>query len=78
MSAEIENKFNDILEKYQGTCMCLAEEDEDFLAEHDLHHRLDENMFMCAVCGWWGEACEQSEQEDDTVCQECYEDAQCG
>lgn len=90
MNKDIEPRFQAITEHYQGSCQSMyghftgvpnaerykVPDDGDFIDQNDLQDRLDEIMFECETCGWWSEAGEQSEQEDEKTCQECYEDAQ--
>ena len=72
----IHTKFNEIVEEYQGTCNFLSQEDEQFLEEHDLFQKLDDQIFNCVNCGWWCEIHEEvgSEFTGEMICSDCWDD----
>ena len=49
--------------------------DKDFLEEFDMFQAFDDQIFNCAVCGWW---CDESEQGHynygEPTCDECAKD----
>ena len=67
--------FQDLVDRYQGSCNSLSWKDQDFLEEFDLFQDLDNIQFQCDFCGWWYETCEQGESNTgDMICQDCCED----
>jgi hypothetical protein len=65
--------FDDLCNRYQGSCNSLSEKDCDFLEEFDLHDALSNIYFECTVCGWWYEAGEEHTQGWEIVCPDCFE-----
>jgi hypothetical protein len=67
-------KFENLLITYQGTCDSLTEEDQQFLESHDLCNNFDSKIFNCDLCGWW---CNTSEKSDsgDATCYDCEEES---
>ena len=67
--------FDDLVERYRGTCNFLMGKDKDFLEEFDMFQAFDDQIFNCAVCGWW---CDESEQGHynygEPTCDECAKD----
>ena len=67
--------FEDLVERYRGTCNFLMGKDEDFLEEFDMYQAFDEQIFSCVICGWWYDDSEQGESNSgDLVCDECAKD----
>lgn len=85
MDEAIAKRFNEITERYQGSCISMigeftgAEDDGDtpsdleFIEENDLHDAVRDIMFECDTCGWWCEA--HNESAEELICEECYEDS---
>jgi hypothetical protein len=66
--------FDDMVERYCGTCNFLLGKDEKFLEDFNMYQAFDNQIFNCATCGWWYEAGEQGESEnEEIICNECAE-----
>lgn len=52
------------LERYE---MEGAEDDTDFCFD------LDSHVFCCEQCDWWCEQSEMAEDQEDWICEDCYE-----
>lgn len=72
-----------IIEYLQGSCKTLTEgiiavTENDDLTEDDLTaeqmQTIEDEIFLCSVCGWWYEVGEMSEAEDENICIECNND----
>lgn len=68
--------MNEVIEYLQGGCKTLSEGleglyeiDEAALSKEDLE-AIDQEIFNCSGCGWWFEI---SEQQDEGMCGDCYE-----
>lgn len=69
-----------IIEGLQGTTGSIQKQldfyypemTEDDLTE-DGHNKLDQEIFLCAHCGWWCEISEESGNEFELVCNDCEE-----
>lgn len=61
---------NEIIAELRGSCRAIynVHEDDDLTLEE--YRMTDNEIFECAVCGWW---CEISEMEDEGVCSDCCE-----
>lgn len=73
------NQIDDLIQYLQGSCDSLSDgifavigEDysEDDLSLDNLE-QIDNEIFLCDVCGWWFEVCEMSESESEQACVEC-------
>ncbi len=67
----------ELIDHLQGTCLSLEQACEDLGLEVDDVDTdlLDGEVFLCAQCGWWCEACEANEGPDgEDVCDDCHED----
>ncbi len=44
---------------------------EDDLTDND-YYEIDNQIFLCEICGWW---CESSElkEDSDNICEQCNE-----
>lgn len=71
-----------IIEGLQGTMDSIQQQldfyypemTEDDLTEDD-HSKLDQEIFLCANCGWWCEISEESGiDESELVCNDCAEE----
>ena len=71
-----------LIEYLQGSCKSLQEgiraiSDEEF-TEDDLtsadYEEIDNEIFECIECGWWHEVGDMSEDADENICIECYEE----
>lgn len=74
-------QLNELVSALQGTCDELNsainelfgdDYSDDDLTEDD-HNFIDNEIFHCDDCGWWYEVVEQSEVEDEKVCNDCNE-----
>ena len=67
---------HELIGALQGTCDTIPDHLPEGMEEEDLtqedHNTIDNEIFLCEVCGWW---CEISEQvaELDGTCQDCYD-----
>ena len=85
-----EAQINEILDTIQGSCMSLEQaialvtEDPDtgecisdlseLANEQELHDAVDRSHFVCAECGWWCEAGDYAEVQENPngdVCSDC-------
>ena len=68
-----------LISELQGTCKTIQEflpegMEEDDLTEEDLQE-IDNEVFLCSVCGWWYEICEESgSDESELICNDCSEE----
>ncbi|MCP4437541.1 MAG: hypothetical protein GY810_01180 [Aureispira sp.] len=75
MDKQQEAIFDEIVEKYQGTCNSISYKDSDFLYENGLWDEMDNIQKYCNQCNWWN--CVSDMREgigDGDVCSECYEE----
>lgn len=68
-----------VADDLRGTCHSLETvlERNDWLGEDnnlDFCYALDDQVFCCALCGWWDEAGAAIDQGNDLVCPDCAED----
>ena len=61
----VDFNIHTLIEDLQGTCHSINDHlpdgmDEDDLTMDELDH-IDQEIFLCAECGWW---CEVSESND--------------
>ena len=67
--------FEELVQRYQGSCTSLSSKDSDFLEEFNLFSEFEDIQFECDHCGWW---CETSEQADSDlgyqICAHCWEE----
>lgn len=75
MSIDIEK----LAETLEGTCLSLCSACEHCgFSDEDLSHanrtELDEKVFECACCGWWGAASDANECRGDLICSDCSEE----
>jgi hypothetical protein len=73
-----EEKLDELIEYLGGSCNSWHEglyavgiEDES-LTDADYNYVYDQ-IFQCGSCNWW---CDASEEVDDGICKECWEDEQ--
>lgn len=71
-----ERRINEIVEHLQGTCLslnsALTESEQN---DNELLLAIEQEIFLCAQCGWWcevGEAKAGDGEED--ICEDCYEE----
>ncbi len=66
----------------QGTCDTLdgaiqETTGNDELGEDDLtseqHNLIDNQIFLCTECNWWCEISEQAEDDNEPICQDCFD-----
>lgn len=72
-----------IAETLQGTCDTLSgviEQEYPDMTEDDLtqadHNALDNEVFLCDICGWWceiSESCNETENCGGSNCTDCCE-----
>jgi hypothetical protein len=78
-----DEEIADLIGALQGTCgdmnstiMELFGEDysEDDLTEEE-RNTIDNQVFLCTDCGWWCEACQESQEclDGERICEECHE-----
>lgn len=76
------NQIDELIQYLQGSCETLDdgiravlgdEYSEDDLTDED-RQTIDGELFLCAVCGWWYEVCEMSEDEDEQICNDCNDE----
>ena len=79
-----DKQITEIIDYLQGSCNALddaihliTEGEANILEEvsnwRELCDRLDQAHFLCSKCGWWSEAGDYAEGEED-VCSDCGED----
>lgn len=69
-------QIENLIQFLQGSCKTLDEGVIEVLGDEysasDLSPvntaQIDEEIFLCEVCGWWFEVYEMSEDENDNVC----------
>lgn len=66
-----EDRAHEIADALRGTClsMCAVATEEE-MDDTVLLSELDELVFECTKCGWWGDL---SELSDDGICRDCAE-----
>ncbi len=66
---------DDIITDLQGTCdNNLAELLVENGLQADDQEALDyinEEIFLCADCGWWCESYERNDKNDESICDDC-------
>ena len=69
-------RAQEIVSQLTGSCQDVQSALHDGEDEYDpvLVEVLDDNIFNCAVCGWWCENEEMSDDEDGPKCNDCAED----
>lgn len=67
--------FEDLVDRYQGSCDSISSRDFEFLEDFDLFSDLYNIQFQCDTCGWWFEEGEQGESNSgDMLCKDCAEE----
>lgn len=77
-------EIEEIIGHIQGSCLSLDQAIVDVTEDkvdgldavtnwRELCDRLDQRHFLCSVCGWWTEAGNYADGDDD-VCADCGED----
>lgn len=67
-----------LIEDLRGTCKSISDflpegmEEEDLTEEETQH--LDQEIFLCAECGWWCEQSQSTDKEGENVCNDCNEE----
>jgi hypothetical protein len=66
-----------LIEDLQGTCSSIDDHlpegmNWENLTDED-HEAIDNEIFLCAECGWWCEACESNDKDGEIVCDDCKE-----
>lgn len=72
MTFTFQQRVDYVAEHLQGSCDTLekhtTQEERDnpaFMAA------LNDIVFLCDSCSWWCEVSEQSDRDDDMICNEC-------
>jgi len=74
-NAEVMRKVWEIIERYQGTCNSMDDEDRDWLEGNDMCDYFDGELFECEMCGWWYETCEQADDVTHMqMCEGCHDE----
>lgn len=68
-----------LIEGLQGTCSTIEDHLPEGMQWEDLtsgdHLNIDNEIFLCADCGWWCEVVEMVEMRENTsgenVCEDC-------
>lgn len=78
------NLLEQLVQTLQGSCMSLDDGvQEVFGDEHDgsslpmeYLNALDQELFLCATCGWWYEICDNADDgiDNENNCVDCYPD----
>ena len=70
------SSVQDIIDELQGTCQSLSWDMDRFLEEHNGYEEIDEQIFLCDICGWWCEVGEEADEQPmgEMICQECADD----
>lgn len=68
--------IDEVIKALQGTCTTIDDHLPEGMDWNDLtsedHEAIDNEIFLCAECGWWCELCEQAEDTDDEPkCTDC-------
>lgn len=73
-----------VIDAINGTCMntveSMTEELYPEMSENDLtqedYTEVDQQIFLCACCGWWCDQSEanESEEYDQDICDDCNEE----
>lgn len=72
---DYEKMAEELADDLRGTCKSLPLDYMDMPLE--FHRYLDDRVFLCATCGWWYDASEESEdQYGEQVCLECEEESE--
>jgi hypothetical protein len=71
-------QLQELIDYLQGTCQNIATALEDIgFTEDDLaiadFMEIDQQIFLCVVCGWWCEASESDGESEEPTCQDCYD-----
>lgn len=71
-------KIRVVAERLRGTCRGLDETlDEEFgdasfdVMDIELLRELDDIVLLCEECGWWNEAHDFDNEDNEQVCSEC-------
>ncbi len=66
-----------LIEDLQGTCSTIEDHLPEGMDWNDLttedHEAIDNEIFLCAECGWWYEVCQSNDRDDENVCDDCNE-----
>jgi hypothetical protein len=71
--------LDELIEALTGTTESIAHFLPDGMVEEDLTEeevqRIDEEIFLCATCGWWCEISENVESDDSELhCRDCKDE----
>ncbi len=84
-----QDEISEVVNGLQGTCqtidniinMYIADDDiegvDDISNEMELCDAIDNALFECATCGWWCEAGDYAENQNNPsgdICSDCNED----
>ena len=68
----------ELINSLQGTCSSIDDHLPEGMNWEDLtnedHEAIDNEIFLCAECGWWCEISEQVESDDEQYCRDCREE----
>ena len=71
----LQEKLNDIVSTYQGSCDTMSDEDREFLDTYDLWADFENCIFLCTQCCWYCEAHELTQSENnELICTECEDE----
>jgi len=67
-----------IIQSLNGTIGSLEEYEEEYTKKgyswEELLIELDQQIFNCTGCGWWCDISEENIQDEEQVCEDCFED----
>lgn len=70
-------KIDELVEYLQGTCNTLEQGMEicgiDPAFEDEITAAIDDEIFLCAGCGWWDEISACNDDSGEQLCPDCVE-----
>lgn len=66
-------RVDEVVNYLQGSCQDMDDvATEEERNDPEFCRAVDDHIFCCDTCGWWCEIGEQSEAEDDQICDDCF------